>query len=222
MIRADLHLHTVYSGDSNTSLEQVIARCLDIGINCIAITDHNTIEGAVKMQRIAPFQVIVGDEIQTSSGEIIGYFLSEEVPKGLPAEETARRIKEQGGLVCIPHPFDRLRSCTIRRQTLEEILPSVDIIEVLNSRLILLRYSVRAERFAQAHGLLASAGSDAHTPGEIGNAYMEMPSFNGTDQFLTSLAQGRVMGHRTAPWTHLQSTWVKLVKQLRVTRPNSA
>jgi predicted metal-dependent phosphoesterase TrpH len=222
LIRADLHLHTVYSGDSNTSLEQVIARCLKVGINCIAITDHNTIAGAIKMQRMAPFQVIVGDEIQTNSGEIIGYFLSEEVPKGLPAEETARRIKEQGGLVCIPHPFDRLRNSTIHRQTLEEILPYTDIIEVLNSRLMLRRYSVRAERFAQAHGLLASAGSDAHTPGEIGHSYMEMPTFDGRDQFLTSLAQGRVMGHRTAPWTHLHTTWIKLVKALITTRPNPA
>jgi len=135
LIRADLHVHTIYSGDCNTSLEQTIARCLDVGINCIAITDHNTIAGAVEMKRIAPFPVIVGNEIETSTGEIIGYFLAEEIPKGLPAAETARMIKEQGGLVCIPHPFDRLRRSTIHRQTLEELLPFIDIIEVLNSRL---------------------------------------------------------------------------------------
>jgi predicted metal-dependent phosphoesterase TrpH len=215
LIKADLHIHTIYSGDCNTSLERIIARCLEVGINCIAITDHNTIAGALEMKRIAPFQVIVGDEIETSTGEIIGYFLSEEIPRGLPAEETARMIKEQGGLVCIPHPFDRLRRSTIHRQSLEELLPYIDIIEVLNSRLLLNRYSIMAERFAQAHRLPASAGSDAHTPGQIGTAYVEIPEFNGRDQFLTALAQGRVMGRRATPWAHFGSTWVKLGKSLK-------
>ena len=215
MIRADLHVHTIYSGDCNTSLEQTIARCLDVGINCIAITDHNTIAGAVEMKRIAPFPVIVGNEIETSTGEIIGYFLAEEIPKGLPAAETARIIKEQGGLVCIPHPFDRLRRSTIHRQTLEELLPFIDIIEVLNSRLLLQRHVIMAERFAQAHRLLASAGSDAHAPGHIGTAYVEMPQFNDKDQFLTALAEGKIRGRRSNPWAHLGSTWAKLGKALK-------
>lgn len=215
MIRADLHVHTIYSGDCNTSLEQTIARCLDVGINCIAITDHNTIAGAVEMKRIAPFPVIVGNEIETSTGEIIGYFLAEEIPKGLPAAETARMIKEQGGLVCIPHPFDRLRRSTIHRQTLEELLPLIDIIEVLNSRLLLQRHVIMAERFAQAHRLLASAGSDAHAPGHIGTAYVEMPQFNDKDQFLTALAEGKIRGRRSNSWAHLGSTWAKLGKALK-------
>lgn len=215
MIKADLHIHTIYSGDCNTPLERVIARCLEVGIDCIAITDHNTIAGALEMKRIAPFKVIVGDEILTSAGEIIGYFLAEEIPKGLPAAETARMIKEQGGLVGIPHPFDRLRRSTINRQSLEELLPYVDIIEVINSRLLLRRHSIMAERFALDHGLPASAGSDAHTPGLIGTAYVEMPEFNDRDQFLAALAQGRLIGRRAAPWAHLGSTWVKLQKALK-------
>ena len=215
MIKADLHIHTVYSDDSNAPLERIIARCLEVGINCIAITDHNTIAGALEMKRIAPFQVIVGDEIHTSAGEIIGYFLAEEIPKGLPAAETAHMIKEQGGLVGIPHPFDRLRPSTIHRQTLEELVPYIDIIEVLNARLLFRRQSIMAERFAQAHGLLASAGSDAHRPSEIGNAYVEMPEFNDRDQFLTALAQGRVIGRGTSLWAPLWSTWVKLDKALK-------
>lgn len=215
MIRADLHVHTFYSDDCNTPLERIIARCLEVGINCIAITDHNTIAGAVQMKSIAPFEVIVGDEIQTSTGEIIGYFLSEEIPKGLRAEETARAIKEQGGLVGIPHPFDRLRRSTIHRQTLEDLLPYIDIIEVLNSRILLRRHSIMAERFAQAHGLLASAGSDAHRPGDIGMAYVEMPDFNDRDQFLAAIAQGSIMGRRATPWEHLRSTLVNLEMPLK-------
>ncbi len=215
MIRADLHIHTAYSDDSNTPLERIIARCLEVEINCIAITDHDTISGALEMKKIAPFEVIVGDEIQTSTGEIIGYFLEEEIPKGLPAEETAHLIKEQGGLVCIPHPFDHLRLSTLRRQSLETLLPYIDIIEVFNSRVLLHRHNITAERFAQTHGFPASAGSDAHTPGEIGSAYVEMPDFNDKDQFLTALAQGRVTGRRSALWVHLQSNWARLEKALK-------
>jgi predicted metal-dependent phosphoesterase TrpH len=124
-------------------------------------------------------------------------------------------IKEQGGLVGIPHPFDRLRRSTIHRQTLEELLPFIDIIEVLNSRLLLNRHVIMAERFAQAHGLLVSAGSDAHMPGHIGTAYVEMPPFSDRDQFLTSLAEGKIRGRRSNPWAHLGSTWAKLGKALR-------
>lgn len=215
MIRADLHIHTLHSGDSATTLEQVIARCLKAGINCVAITDHNTITGAVEMKKIAPFTVIVGEEIATSSGEVIGYFLEEEIPKGLPAAETVRRIKEQGGAVCIPHPFDRFRLSALRRQTLEEILPYIDIIEVWNSRLLLRRQVTMAERFAQAHGLLASAGSDAHTPGEVGNAYVEMPEFNDKDQFLTALGQGKMLGRISSPWVHVWSNWTRLERALK-------
>ena len=210
MIRADLHIHTIYSEDSNTPLERIIDRCLEAGINCIAITDHNTIAGALEMKRIAPFTVIVGDEIQTSTGEVIGYFLQEEIPKGLPAEQTARMIKEQGGLVCIPHPFDRLRMSTLHRQTLETLLPYIDIIEVFNSRVLLLRHNIMAERFTNAHGLLASAGSDAHTLGEIGNAYVEMPEFNDKEHFLTALAQGRIRGRKASLSVHLWSSWARL------------
>lgn len=215
MIRADLHIHTIYSSDSNTSLERLIARCHEVGINCVAITDHNTIAGALEMKRLAPFKVIVGEEIQTLTGEIIGYFLSEEIPKGLTAEETAHRIKEQGGVVCIPHPFDNLRLSTLRRQNLEMLLPYIDMVEVFNSRILLRRQSAMAQRFAQAHGFLASAGSDAHTVFEVGNAYIEMLEFNDKGQFLLALAQGRVGGRRSAPWFRLWSDWARLAKLVK-------
>jgi len=215
LIRADLHIHTSYSPDSNVSLERLIARCRKVGINCVAITDHNTIAGALEMKRLAPFEVIVGEEIQTLTGEVIGYFLSEEIPRGLPAEETAHRIKEQGGAVCIPHPFDRLRLSTIRRQSLEALVPYTDIIEVFNSRLILRRQCTMAQRFAEVHGLLSSAGSDAHTVFEVGNAYVEMPEFDDKDQFLLALAQGRIDGRMSAPWFRLWSDWARLANVLR-------
>ena len=168
MIKADLHIHTAYSPDSITSLQQVIARCREAEINCVAVTDHNTILGALKLKEMAEFTVIVGEEIKTRSGEIIGYFLSEEIPARLSAEETVHRIKDQGGLVCIPHPFDRLRRSAIRCETLQTLLPYIDIIEVFNSRVLLSKDNLSARIFAATNELLGSAGSDAHVASEIG------------------------------------------------------
>lgn len=211
MLRADLHVHTNYSFDCATSLEQVIAQCLKVGINCLAVADHHTIAGGQKLKSIAPFQVIVGEEIITPSGEVMGLFLQERIPAGLPIEEVIAKIKAQGGLVCIPHPFAGLGRAALQQPSLELILPHIDIIEVFNSRSLLLRYSTEALQFAQKHHLLTSAGSDAHTPGEIGRAYVEMPEFNSPQEFLASLSKGKVVGRRTNPFVHL----VGVMKTLR-------
>ena len=215
MLKADLHIHTAYSPDCAISLQRVIARCKQTEINCVAVTDHNTILGALKLRELAPFTVIIGEEIDTRSGEIIGYFLTEEIPAKLSAEETVHRIKDQGGLVCIPHPFDRLRRSTLRRQTLMRLLPDIDIIEVFNSRVLLTRHNLRARLFAQDHGLLASAGSDAHTASEIGNSCVVMPEFKDKDEFRLALAQGVPVCHKASPWVHVWSTWARLGKFLR-------
>jgi len=210
LIKADLHIHTGYSPDSVTPLESIVARCNERGINCVAITDHNTIAGALDMKRVAPFKVVVGEEIDTKEGEVIGYYLGEEIPRGLTALETVRRIKRQGGVVCIPHPFDSFRFSALRRDSLEALVPHIDIIEVFNSRLLLRRHAARADEFARAHGLLASAGSDAHTATEVGNAYVEMPDFNDRSEFLAALAQGTIVGRISSPLVRLRSNWAKL------------
>ena len=205
MLKADLHIHTKYSMDCNMPLEEIISRCLEIGINCIAITDHGTIEGALKMQTIAPFPVIVAEEILTTHGEIMGVFLKDGIPGGLSPHETISRIKAQGALVCIPHPFDIFRPSALGTKITEEIADQIDVIEVFNSRTLLLRHSTQAQAFAQKYGIPQSAGSDAHTPGEIGNAYVEMPEFNGKDDFIQALVKGKISGHRTNPLVHFNS-----------------
>lgn len=219
MIRADLHVHTCYSMDCYTPLEPVIDHCLNTGINCLAISDHNTVAGALKLQEIAPFQVIVAEEIRTPMGELMGLFLTEEVPKGLSPEETIARIRKQGGLVGIPHPFGREPPLSLRgewRNLLSpEILAQVDIIEVFNSRDPLPNSSSRARRLAQDYGLAASAGSDAHTLAEIGRTYVEMPEFSGPGDFLDSLSQGTIFGRKSSPLVHLASTWAKVSKRFR-------
>jgi len=214
LIRADLHIHTEYSIDCNTPLKKIINRCLKLGINCIAIADHGTIEGALKMQSLAPFPVIVAEEIFTPYGEIMGMFLKEGIPSGLPVEETISQIRAQDALVCIPHPFDRLRQSTLNSDIIEELVGQIDVIEVFNSRSYLSHSLTKAKMFADKYGILQSAGSDAHTANEIGNAYVEMPEFNGKDDFLQALAAGKIMGHRTNPLIHFTSAWTRLKSNL--------
>jgi len=164
---------------------------------------------------MAPDLVIVGEEIRTSVGEIIAYFLEEEVPKGLPLQEAIARVREQGGVVGVPHPLDRLRREAMGLTRLLTVIEQVDMLEVFNARTVFPSDNRRARDLARERGLLATAGSDAHIPCEIGRAYVEMPAFNDKDEFLRSLAQGQIVGHLTSPLIHLASTWAKLIEKLR-------
>jgi predicted metal-dependent phosphoesterase TrpH len=201
--------------DCNTPLEKIISRCLELGINCVAIADHGTAEGALKMQEIAPFPVIVAEEILTPYGEIMGMFLNETIPSGLSVEETISRIRAQGGLVNIPHPFETIRHSSLNGKIIEEIVEQIDVMEVFNSRSPFPANSTRAQAFAQKYDIAQGAGSDAHTLYEIGNAYVEMSEFNGRDEFLQALAQGTIHGHRTSLAMRLFSSWARLKTQFR-------
>jgi len=214
LLKADLHTHTYFSPDALTSPEKYVQTCLKRGINCTAVTDHNDIGGALAVQKLASFKVIIGEEVESLQGEIIGLFLREEVPAGLSPEETARRIKEQGGLVCVPHPFDRFRREHLAEAALMRILPQVDIIETLNARTTLRSDNENASRFAQEHGLAMSAGSDAHSARELGRACVEMPDFDGPQEFLQALRQGRILGRLSSPLVHLHSRWARLRRRL--------
>jgi predicted metal-dependent phosphoesterase TrpH len=221
LIKADLHIHTCYSMDCLSPLEQIVERCLKLGINCIAVADHNTIAGALRLREIAPFKVIVAEEILTPVGEIMGLFLSEAVPKGLSPQETISRIRSQGGLVAIPHPFGRSLPWNTNTLTSTEVLSQVDIIETFNARTPFSNSIARAEKLAKEQGKAASAGSDAHTLGEIGRAYVEMPEFNGPDDFLNSLAQGKIFGQKSSYLAHFASTWAKIRKRILGNAPRS-
>jgi predicted metal-dependent phosphoesterase TrpH len=213
LLKADLHVHTQYSLDCNTPLEKIADRCIEKGIDCIAIADHGTAEGALRLKETAPLIVIVAEEILTPHGEIMGMFLKETIPSGLSVAETITRIKAQDGLVCIPHPFDILRKSALQSDIIEEIADQIDIIEVLNARAMLPQNAAKARAFARKHNIVPGAGSDAHTLREIGNAYVEMPEFNGRDDFLDALRQGKIRGHMTNPIIHFASVWTKLRKR---------
>jgi hypothetical protein len=214
LIKADLHIHTCYSIDCLTPLEKIVEHCLKLGINCIAVADHNTITGALKLRDIAPFKVIVAEEILTPVGEIMGMFLSEEISRGLSPQEAISRIRSQGGLVAIPHPFGRSMPWSANTLTSTEILSQVDIIETFNSRTPFSNSIARAAKLAKEQVKAASAGSDAHTLGEIGRAYVEMPEFDGPDAFLISLAQGKIFGQRSSYLAHFASMWAKIRKHI--------
>jgi predicted metal-dependent phosphoesterase TrpH len=214
LLKADLHIHSEYSIDCNMPLEKIIERCQEVGVNCIALSDHGTAEGALRLQKMAPFKVIVAEEILTPYGEIMGLFLKETIPSRIPVAEAIARVKAQGGLVGIPHPFDSFRHSALKSQVIEEIADQIDIFEVLNARAILKRDIAKAEAFAAKHGLVRSAGSDAHTPREIGNAYVEMPDFKGRDDFLEALKKGKICGHRSSPFTHFASLGARIRNKL--------
>jgi predicted metal-dependent phosphoesterase TrpH len=214
LIKADLHIHTCYSIDCLTPLEKIVTRCLELGINCLAVADHNTIAGALKLSEIAPFKVIIAEEIATTAGEVMGLFLSEGIRQGLSAQEAISRIRDQGGLVAIPHPFGRSLPWHANTLTSKEILSRVDIIEAFNSRTPSSGSIRRAAILAKEQGKVASAGSDAHTLGEIGRAYVEMPEFDDPGDFLSSLAQGQIFGRKSSYLPHLASTWAKIKNQI--------
>jgi predicted metal-dependent phosphoesterase TrpH len=212
-LHADLHIHTKYSMDSTASLERIIQRCQETGINCIAVTDHNAIEGAFKMKELAPFTVIPGEEILTPNGEVIGYFLKEWIPSNQPIETVFAAIKAQGGLIGLPHPFDTFRGLhNLGSRRLEEFAAQVDVVEVFNARSPIPRDSGKARDFALKFGLPGTAGSDAHSPNEIGKTYIEMAAFDGKDSFLQSLRSGEVYSQRSSLLVHLRSILARVRK----------
>lgn len=204
-VRVDLHSHTMWSGDSTTTPAELLDAVVASGIDVLCITDHNAIRGALEVAPSMPCRVVIGEELKTHAGEIIGLFLNERIPVGVRPIDAARLIRDQGGLVYIPHPFDPMRRNldeSAMRQLAEAGL--IDAIEVLNAKTSLQSLNVKAAAFAEEFDLAAGAGSDAHVPHAIGAAYVEMPDFDGPLDFRAKLRVARVVGHHwdePRPWS---------------------
>lgn len=215
MWKVDLHTHTIYSKDCLTRTADLIARARDLGLDKVAVTEHNRLDGALAAKKLAPDLVIVGEEIMTTHGEIIGYFLTEEVPRGLSPQETIRRLRNQGAVITIPHPLDSLRRSAMRLTNVLTVIDQVDALEVLNARCVRSQDNVAAAALAQEHGKLATAGSDAHTLAELGRCYMEMPPFaDNAAAFLAALRAAQPAGGISPFWPHFASTYARWRKRL--------
>jgi predicted metal-dependent phosphoesterase TrpH len=213
LLKADLHVHTKWSVDSNMSYEQLIDACSGRGMDCVAIADHGTTRGARELSEIAPFKIIICEEVRTPYGEIMGMFLHEDIPDKISVEETIRLIRQQDGLICIPHPYDRVRPSAFRNERMLEIAAeAADIIEVFNSRSLYPGISNRARNLALRHNKVMSVGSDAHSPPEIGCSYAEMADFNSKEEFLAALADAKLFERKSNPLLHVISTMARLGK----------
>jgi predicted metal-dependent phosphoesterase TrpH len=210
----DLHVHTCYSPDSLSRLPDLVAACRRKGLDKVAVTDHNTIEGALAAQELAPELIIVGQEIDTTEGELIAYFLRETVPEGLTPQEAISHLREQGAVIGVSHPFESIRSSAMARGSLLDIIDDVDALEVFNARCLLQRDNRKAREWAERYGKAATAGSDAHTLWELGRGYVKLPPFDGPEEFLRSLAQGTVGGRPSGIWVHFPSTFAKPLRRL--------
>jgi predicted metal-dependent phosphoesterase TrpH len=205
LIDVDLHMHTDHSGDCATPVEVLLATARAQGLGAIAVTDHNEISGALEARKQAgesnpahPIKVIVAEEVKTASqGEVIGLFIEEKIPRGLSLEETVAEIKRQGGLVYVPHPFDRMHSVPDYEHLLG-ILDDVDAIEVFNPRVAIGAFNEEAARFAAKYRIVAGAGSDSHVAQGLGSVRIRMRDFDGPAEFLQSLRDADILTRPTS------------------------
>ncbi len=193
-IDVDLHMHTDHSGDCATPVEVLLATAKARGLGAIAVTDHNEISGALEARaKASGIKVIVGEEVKTADqGEVIGLFLTELIPKGLTLQETIAEIKRQGGVVYVPHPFDRMHAVP-DYEHLVAVLDDVDAIEVFNPRVAIHEFNEEAARFAAKYRIPAGAGSDAHVAQGLGSVRIRMPDFDGPEEFLEALREADIV-----------------------------
>ncbi|HET8567392.1 MAG TPA: PHP domain-containing protein [Candidatus Limnocylindria bacterium] len=201
-----MHTHTEFSPDSTFRLARYAERAASVGLGAVCVTDHNTIDGALRLREMdVPFTVIVGEEIYSRDGEIIGLYLTEAVPPHLPAEETIDRIHAQGGLAYIPHPFSRNRMRHLTLDALGALAKKIDAVEVFNAREIAGASNEKALAFAVSHGLPGGVGSDAHRRSELGGAFVEVDAFTSAQELLHVLRGGRVTGRLSGVGMHVRT-----------------
>ena len=215
-LKVEFHCHTIYSKDSLTRLDHLLAVCRKRNIDRIVITDHNTIDGALEAKQLDPERVIVGEEIMTQEGELLAAYVKELVPRGLPALEAIARLKDQGAFISVAHPFDKLRGKYWSIPDLLKIIDLVDAIEVFNSRCFPSVYNRKAAEFAAAHSLNGTVGSDAHALYEVGRSTMLLSSFDDPESLRASLSKARTETRLSGPWVRLSSRYAVLRKKFGV------
>jgi len=215
-LRTDFHTHTIFSKDSLTTPEKLIAICKRKKIDRVVVTDHNTIEGALRCKELDPQRVIIGEEIMTTGGEILAVYVSEEIPPNLTPLETIERLREQNAFISVSHPCDALRKGSWSINALLEIIPYVDAIETFNARCMFPWYNWRAEKIAKEHNIPGTQGSDGHAAFEIGRGSLLLPSFENSETLKESLQKA------VSPPLMLSSPFVHFTSRYAVWRKRTS
>ena len=219
-VRVDTHTHCEASPDSRTTVAEQARGVRAAGIDVVCATDHNTIDGGLRLRELADgFRVVIGEEISSRDGEIIGLFLDRAVPRDLSGEETIERIHDQGGLAIVPHPFSINRRYHMRRMSLDRLRPQIDALEIFNAREAIFLNNRSAAAYAKTHDMVGTAGSDAHRASEIGRAFVDMPDFAGPADFLDALRRGVVRGRLSGSGVHVYTRYDRFRKWLGRKRP---
>ena len=213
---ADFHIHTRFSRDSILTEEKFIEKAIERGLTHVSITNHNNVEGAIAVRdKVAELglsdrlTVILGEEVSTADGEVVGVFLSKTIPRGLSAKETADEIHRQGGLVSIPHPFDPFRGSHIKEGPLRNLaeLGKIDMVEVFNCRVTLQRHNAEAAEFADRYGIAGIAASDSHSSFEVAMAFNALPPFQTADELKAVLPANDWHASRSSVFIHATTRW---------------
>src|SRR3989454_3375244 len=217
LIHVDLHMHTNHSYDCATTVDKLLETAKAQGLGAIAVTDHNEISGALEAaERADGIKVIVGEEVKTADqGEVIGLFIDHKIPRGMTLEETIAEIRRQGGLVYVPHPFDRMHSVPDYEHLLN-VVEDIDAIEVFNPRVAMKSFNEEAARFAAKYRIVAGAGSDSHVPQGLGSVKIAMRDFDGPEEFLESLRDADIIRRRQS------LLYVQALKLIQTKAPGAA
>lgn len=212
LIRFETHCHSIYSADSLNTVEDLIAIARKRNLSRLAITDHNSIEGGLRGIELDPDLIIVGEEILTSKGELLAFFVTDCIPAGLKPMQAIEKLKKQNAFISVSHPYDRLRHGW-ELEDLIAITPYIDAIEVFNARSFTKGINEKAQQFALDHNLGGTAGSDAHTLAEVGTATLLIPSFSDVESLRVAMEDAQFIPQYSSPLVRLGSTYAKLKKR---------
>ncbi len=214
MIKAEFHCHSIYSNDSLVTLDALRLTCRKKGIHRLVITDHNNIDASESARELDPSLFIIGEEIMTQQGELLGIFVNEPIPPGLPASKAIELLRSQDAFISVSHPFDSLRPGHWEEPDLLAIASSIDAIEVFNSRCLNPQFNSLARNFALQHHLMGTVGSDAHSTTELGTATLTLPDFSNAASLRTALVHAQLHIRLSNPLVHFYSRYAKWRKQV--------
>lgn len=209
----EFHCHTIYSKDSLLRPADLVKAARRKKLDRVIITDHNSIQGALEAQKIAPGMIVIGEEIMTTGGELLAAFVKDELPSGLDPLEAIKILRKQGAFISVSHPFDGFRSGHWLEKDLIEILPYIDAIEVFNSRCMNMKPNNEAEKFSKLHQIAGTVGSDAHVGSELGKSFLVMDDFSDGDSLRQAITTARPVVCLSSPLIHLTSRYASTVKK---------